>query len=129
MLQLPRGHQITDTLHKEGQAQKVTATEAGFSQCCVQACSWKVGKSTPVLETPHIGKDAEHKHRHNPKLGMIVKQRPIKSVGEPAGVCHCHQCSKSHHAQTCPGQGPQLSYSCVEPSAEVLVLCFIRFHD
>lgn len=115
MLQFPRGHWFIDTLHKEGKTQIVTTTEAVLivlypstllKSPLLFCCLYTIPNLhtplnfTPVLDFPYIFHTSTGPNQ--------------EYVGETPKACNCHQ-------------GQQLSYSCVKPSAEVVVLCFIRF--
>ncbi|KAL1261346.1 hypothetical protein QQF64_006611, partial [Cirrhinus molitorella] len=67
----------TDTLHKEGKTQKVTAKEAGCSQSSV---SMHINRKAKGRK--RCGKKKCTSNRDNRTLERIVKQNPFKNVGE-----------------------------------------------
>ena len=92
---------IIDTMHKEGKTQKVIAKEAGCSQSAVS--KHINGK---LNGRKKCGRKRCTSNRDNRSLERIVKRRDSQEVD-----CSWSQCFKSHHAQTCPGHGLQLSHS------------------
>ncbi len=66
-----------DTLHKEGKTQKVIAKEAGCSQSSVSKHINKEAKGRKIC-----GRKKCTSNRDNRTLERIVKQNPLKNVGE-----------------------------------------------
>ncbi len=85
-----------DTLHKEGKTQKVIAKEAGCSQSSVSKHINREAKGRK-----RCGRKKCTSNRDNRTLERIVKQNPLKNVGDSQRVdCSWSQCFKNHYAQT-----------------------------